>query len=76
MGMNKAESVRLQPDCAGIDWPVLVELFRLAGLAGREGDKVRRSFERSDIVCFALDGSKLVGAASAIWKPTELPETP
>ena len=57
MDMNKAESVRLQRDCTEIEWSALIELFKLAGLAGREGDKVRRSFERSDVVCFALDGS-------------------
>ena len=66
MDMNKAESVRLQRDCTEIEWSALIELFKLAGLAGREGDKVRRSFERSDVVCFALDGSKLVGAARAL----------
>ena len=34
--------------------------------AGREEDKIRRAFEKSDFVCFAMDGSKLVGAARAL----------
>src|SRR6185312_15419881 len=43
---------------------------RVAGagtnLGGREGDKVRRAFEKSDVVCFAMDGARLVGAARAL----------
>src|SRR5215469_822748 len=64
--MSRIESVRLKRDCKGIDWLALVELFKLADLGGREGDKVRRSFEKSDVVCFAFDGPKLVGAARAL----------
>ena len=58
--------MRLQRDCRGIDWPALVELFKLADLGGREGDKIRRAFEQSDLVCFARDGDRLVGAARAL----------
>jgi aralkylamine N-acetyltransferase len=64
--MRQIEPVRLQRDCTGIDWRALVDLFKLTDLAGREGDKVRRSFEKSDVVCFAFDGPKLVGAARAL----------
>jgi len=64
--MSEADAVRLQRDCRAIDWPALIELFRRADLRGREGDKVRRSFEKSDVVCFALDGPRLVGAARAL----------
>jgi ribosomal protein S18 acetylase RimI-like enzyme len=35
-------------------------------LGGREGDKVRRAFENSTVVCFAMDGPRLVGAARAL----------
>lgn len=58
--------LRFQRDCEGIDWLALIDLFKLADLGGREGDKVRRSFEKSDVVRFAFDGSKLVGAARAL----------
>jgi aralkylamine N-acetyltransferase len=64
--MGQAETVRLQRDCHGIDWLALLDLFRLAALGGREGDKVRRSFEKSDVVCFAWEGPKLVGAGRAL----------
>jgi GNAT superfamily N-acetyltransferase len=58
--------VRLQRDCSGIEWRALIELFKLAHLGGREGDKVRRSFENSDLVVFAWEGPTLVGAARAL----------
>lgn len=64
--MHYASEVTLQRDSDGIDWSALVAVFKLAGLGGREGDKVRRAFEKSTIVRFARDGSKLVGAARAL----------
>jgi GNAT superfamily N-acetyltransferase len=64
--LHPSESVTLQSDCAGIEWDVLIDLFKRADLGGREGDKVRRSFEKSDVVCFARAGGKLVGAARAL----------
>ncbi|HJS92143.1 MAG TPA: GNAT family N-acetyltransferase [Steroidobacteraceae bacterium] len=64
--MHYAETVTLQRDTAAVAWPALVELFNLTNLSGREGEKVRRAFEKSDLLCFAMDGSKLVGAARAL----------
>lgn len=64
--MHSVDAVTLQRDCNGIDWAALVDLFKLTNLGGREGDKVRRAFENSDITCFARDGSRLVGAARAL----------
>jgi aralkylamine N-acetyltransferase len=64
--MHYAERVTLKRDAAGIPWPALFDLFKLTHLAGREGEKIRRAFEKSDIVCFAMEGSKLVGAARAL----------
>jgi ribosomal protein S18 acetylase RimI-like enzyme len=60
------DGVRFQSDCRGIDWPALIALFELADLGGRKGDKIRRAFERSDLVCFALEDAKLVGASRAL----------
>ncbi len=51
---------------ASIDWGELETLFKLAGMGGRVGDKVRRAFENSQVVCFARIGSRLVGASRAI----------
>lgn len=64
--MNDIPAVTLQRSCSGIDWSALADLFKLTNLAGREGDKIRRAFEKSDTVCFAKDGPKLVGAARAL----------
>lgn len=64
--MTYLETVRFQSNCAGVDWAELVELFKVAHLGGREGDKVKRAFENSTVVCFALDGTRLIGAARAL----------
>ena len=64
--MHQAHAVILQRDCDGIDWSAVVDLFKLTNLGGREGDKIRRAFEKSDVVCFARHGTRLVGAARAL----------
>jgi hypothetical protein len=46
--------------------PHLVQLFKVANLGGREGDKVRRAFEKSSVVCFAKDKLRLVVAGRAL----------
>ena len=63
--MNQAP-IRFQHDSQGVDWQDLVRLFKLTNLGGREGDKIKRAFENSTVVCFAMDGSRLVGAARAL----------
>src|SRR5579871_6419025 len=50
----------------GVDWKELEALFRAAGLGGRAGDKIRRAFANSAVVCFVYDGSRLVAASRAI----------
>lgn len=64
--MSNPPIVRFQRDIAGLNWQELISLFKLAELSGREGDKVRRAFENSTTVCFAFDGSRLVGGARAL----------
>jgi GNAT superfamily N-acetyltransferase len=59
-------NLEFKRDCEGIDWLNVLELFRLADLGGREGDKVRRAFQRSDLVVFAFDGTTVIGAARAL----------
>lgn len=63
--MNQAP-IRFQHNSQGVDWQGLVRLFKLANLGGREGDKIKRAFENSTVVCFAMDDSRLVGAARAL----------
>jgi ribosomal protein S18 acetylase RimI-like enzyme len=58
--------IRFQHDAQGVDWQELVGLFKLVDLGGREGNKIQRAFENSTVVCFAIDGSRLVGAARAL----------
>ena len=38
-------------------------LFRVTELGARRGDKIRRAFENSSLVCFAFDGAQLIGSA-------------
>ena len=64
--MSQSERVRFHHHTQGVDWEELVQLFKSAQLEGREGDKIRRAFENSTVVCFALDGTRLVGAARAL----------
>jgi ribosomal protein S18 acetylase RimI-like enzyme len=53
-------------DASGVDWHALERLFKDAGLAGRAGDKLRRAFENSTVVCFVWDGERLIGCARAL----------
>jgi ribosomal protein S18 acetylase RimI-like enzyme len=59
-----------QYQCEGIDWAEVEALFRATDLDGRAGDKIRRSFENSSLVCFVFacgDGDRrLVGICRAI----------
>lgn len=49
-----------------IDWDEAAEVFRLAPLGVREPKKIRKSFENSFLVCFAIYEGKLIGMARAI----------
>ena len=64
--MISLSEVRFQFHSEGVDWQELVALFKRTALGGREGDKVRRAFERSSLVCFAMDGSRLIAAGRAL----------
>jgi len=52
--------------CEGVTTAELEALFVSAGLGGRAGDKIRRAFLNSGVVCLAFDGPRLVGASRAI----------
>lgn len=64
--MNDSVTIQFQFTCQGIDWRELIQLFKAANLGGREGEKIRRAFENSTVVCFATYGARLVGAARAL----------
>lgn len=49
-----------------VDWSELEALFTAGGLGGRKGDKIRRAFEHSSLVCFAIQDGRLVGASRAL----------
>jgi aralkylamine N-acetyltransferase len=63
--MVSLSEVRFQFHSEGVDWQELLALFKRTNLVGREGDKVRRAFERSSLVCFATHGSRLIAAGRA-----------
>jgi len=64
--MSLPEDIRFQHDPRDIDWPMLESLFKAADLGGREGDKIRRAFQNSPVVCFVFAGPRLIGAARAL----------
>ncbi len=61
--VGTAMSLLLLDSCHGVDWHDAAELMRRAPLADREPDMIRRCFENSDLVCFAMQDGKLVGMA-------------
>jgi len=52
--------------CESVRAPELEELYRATNLGGRAGEKIRRAFLKSSVVCFAYDGTRLIGASRAI----------
>ncbi len=58
--------VRYQFSTEDVNWQEVEALFKAADLGGRVGDKLRRAFEHSSVVCFAYDGARLIGASRAL----------
>ena len=58
--------VNYQFDCRNVAASELEQLFRRARLGGRAGEKIRRAFVNSSIVCLAYDKKALVGASRAM----------
>lgn len=59
-------NIDLRFDTDGVDWTEAAEVFERAPLGTREPDTLRRTFENSDLTCFAWDGQRLVGIARAL----------
>jgi len=58
--------IEFHEDHSRVDWQELEALFALTNLGGRKGDKLRRAFLNSQVVCYAFDGNRLVGVGRAI----------
>ena len=62
--MSNALRLTFEPD--GVDWTEAAGIFERAPLGTREPERLRRTFEHSDLTCFAWDGDRLVGLARAL----------
>ncbi|MDN3577800.1 GNAT family N-acetyltransferase [Chitinimonas viridis] len=58
--------IQLRDHCDQLGTAELEALFAAAGLGGRKGDKIRRAFLNSQLVCLAYAGGHLVGASRAL----------
>jgi aralkylamine N-acetyltransferase len=58
--------LHFQEHVKGISAEQLEKLFEVTRLGGRKGDKIRRAFANSPLVCLAMEGDELVGSARAI----------
>ncbi len=58
--------IRWQWECDGVDWVEVEALFAATELGGRQGDKLRRAFLASQVVCFVYDDEKLIGVSRAL----------
>jgi aralkylamine N-acetyltransferase len=52
--------------CESVSTRELENLFAAARLGGRVGEKIRRAFVNSTLVCLAYDGARLIGTSRAI----------
>ena len=59
--------MRWQWTCDGVDWGEVEALFAAVELGGRKGDKLRRAFLASQVVCFVYDDDNLIGVARALF---------
>jgi len=59
-------SLKLRYDTNQVDWNVAAGIFERAPLGTREPDILKKTFNNSDLVCFAWDGETLVGLARAL----------
>ncbi|AMK12948.1 GNAT family N-acetyltransferase [Pseudodesulfovibrio indicus] len=61
-----SDNISISFERDGVDWTRAAEIFEKAPLGTREPDTLRRTFENSDLNCFAWDGDALVGIARAL----------
>lgn len=59
-------TIELTFDTTGINWHLAAQIFERAPLGTRQPEKLKTAFTNSDVVCFAWDGSVLVGMGRAL----------
>jgi len=59
-------NIRLQPDTKGINWNLVVDILREAGMSYHTPEMHERAFKNSYAVAFAFDEDVLVGFGRAI----------
>lgn len=59
-------NIRIQYDCANIDWDHVSETLKKVGMAYFEGEVHKRAFENSHAVAFIFDADILIGFGRAI----------
>lgn len=58
--------LKIQYDCADIDWDYVSEILKKVGMAYYEGEVHKKAFENSYTVVFVFDDDKLIGFGRAI----------
>jgi ribosomal protein S18 acetylase RimI-like enzyme len=58
--------LEFQYSCSGIDWNLVLEILKRAGLSYYDSDIHKKAFENSQVVIFAFDNGKLIGFGRAI----------
>ncbi|WP_243543894.1 GNAT family N-acetyltransferase [Pseudodesulfovibrio tunisiensis] len=64
--VDRTMSIDLQFSLDNVNWEEACTIFERAPLGTRKPDRLRRTFENSDLVLFARDGDRLVGLARAL----------
>jgi ribosomal protein S18 acetylase RimI-like enzyme len=59
-------NLRIQFDCANIDWNSVSQTLKTVGMAYFEGVVHKKAFENSQTVVFAFDEDRLIGFGRAI----------
>ena len=59
-------SIDYRFNCEGVSQAELEEIFKAAGLGGRQGGRILRAFLQSTSVCLAFDNDHLIGTSRAI----------
>jgi ribosomal protein S18 acetylase RimI-like enzyme len=57
---------KIKFDCSGVDWKVISDTLRDAGMAYHEPDVHRKAFEHSHTALFVYHGDRLIGFGRAI----------
>ena len=58
--------IDIRYDCAGVDWGIVSETLKRAGMAYDDPDVHRRAFEASHAAVFAYHAGRLIGFGRAI----------